>query len=107
MPIFKNTTDGILNSDLYSEVFERKGVKFLKIRRTKDLSTVRDVEVEVSAEHVWSQGDSLYKLSLRFFGSIENWWVIGLVNKKPTDAHYKIGDIVYIPSEVNRIKGAL
>ena len=107
MPKFKNDQEGILSSDLYSEVFERKGRKFLKIRRTKDLSVIRGIEIEVSTEHIWSYGDSLHKLSNKFYGTNENWWIIGLLNKKPTDGHYKIGDIVYIPRDINKIKGEL
>lgn len=107
MPIYNEKTNAILNNQLYSEVFERKGVKFLRIRKTKDLSSVRDVEIDLKAEHVWSYGDSLHKLSLKYYNSSENWWVIGMVNKKPTDSHFKIGDIVYIPRDPGVIRGGL
>ena len=107
MPSYTDDRNAILDSDIYSGIFERKGVKFLEIRRTKDFTSLRRVEVEVVDEHIWTKTDSLYKLSNRYFGSYDNWWVIALVNKKPTDGHYSIGDVVYIPSDVNLIKEAL
>ena len=107
MPKFLSDESSILDNLLYSEVYERKGRKFLTIRRTVDFSTYQDLEVEISREHLWSFGDNLAKLSVSAYGSIDNWWVIGLVNKKPTDAHYKIGDVVYIPTSPTSIKERL
>lgn len=48
-------------------------------------------------EHIWSRGDRLYKLAHRYYKNKDLFWVISLFNKKPTDADYKYGDIVYIP----------
>jgi hypothetical protein len=107
MPSYTNDKNAILSADIYSEVFERRGVKFLNIRRTKDFSVLRTVQVEVASEHIWTKTDSLHKLANKYFGSYDSWWVIAIVNKKPTDAHYSIGDIVYIPSEINVVKEAL
>tara|TARA_B100000287_G_C20093023_1_gene567218 strand:+ start:118 stop:447 length:330 start_codon:yes stop_codon:yes gene_type:complete len=106
MPSYINDANAILNSDIYSEVFERKGVKYLRIRRTKDFSSLRGVEVEIAGEHVWTNTDSLFRLANEFLGSYDNWWVLALINKKPTDAHFTVGDIVFIPSDVSRIKEA-
>ena len=46
----------------------------------------------------WTFGDSLYKLSYQYYNTIEFWWVIALVNNKPTDAHFKFGDMITIPA---------
>jgi len=48
-------------------------------------------------EHIWSHGDKLYKLAYRYYGNSNSFWIIGLFNNKPTDSHYKYGDIVIIP----------
>lgn len=103
MPKLNSDQEGILNSQLYSEVFEKKGRKFLKIRRSKDFSGVRGIELEISAEHIWSYGDSLFKISNKYYNTTQNWWALGLINKKPTDAHFKIGDVVLIPRNISRI----
>jgi len=107
MTKYKNDINSILKSDLYSEVFEKKGVKFLRIRRTKDFSPLRTVEVEIRTEHIWTKTDTLFRLSNQYFGSYDNWWIIALVNRKPTDGHFSIGDVVLIPTDTSLIKEAM
>ena len=107
MPKYPNETTGILDEQSYSHVFERKGVKFLRIRRTKDLSPLQNLEVEIMAEHVWAKTDRLHRLSMKYYNGPNFWWVIGLVNKKPTDGHYSIGDVVYIPARPQIVKESL
>lgn len=97
MPVYKNDAKALLDNDLYSEVFERKGVKFLKIRRTKDFTPLSGLELEVLEEHIWTKTDNLLKLSYKYYNTTEFWWAIGILNAKPTDAHFSIGDIVMIP----------
>ena len=60
------------------------------------------MEFEVLEEHVWSKSDSLIKLANRFYNNSTMWWTIGIINGKPTDAHYKIG-ILFIPLKPNKI----
>ena len=107
MPRYLKDLTGILNSDLYFNIFEKKGRKFLKIRRTVSFKNLQETEVDVLTEHIWAKEDKLFKLSMRYYGTIDFWWVIGLVNKKPTDGHFKIGEIVYIPNKPSTIVGAL
>jgi len=98
MPSISKNRAAILSSDLYFEVFERKGVKFLRIRRTSTFDRLQGHEFDVSSEHSWTKGDSLLKLSHKYYGDTKFWWVIGLLNSKPTDAHFSIGDVTYIPA---------
>ena len=98
MPIYSKNNTGTLSNDLYFDVFQRKGVKFLKIVRSTKFDKLVGQEFDVQDEHIWSKGDSLQKLSNRYFGEYKYWWVIGVINSKPTDAHFQIGDRVYIPS---------
>ena len=35
--------------------------------------------------------------SYLYYNDSKYWWTIALTNSKPTDAHFSIGDIVYIP----------
>tara|TARA_R100000030_G_scaffold70862_1_gene54483 strand:- start:670 stop:996 length:327 start_codon:yes stop_codon:yes gene_type:complete len=107
MPKLPSDRNAILNEQLYHDVFTKKGVKFLRIRRTADLSPLQGVEMEVIAEHVWGKSDKLHLLSLKYYGRVDFWWVIGVVNKKPTDGHFKIGDVVYIPSSPQMVKELL
>lgn len=51
-------------------------------------------------KHIWSKGDRLFKISARYYGQTKYWWLIGLWNSKPTDAHYSYGDVIEIPFPV-------
>ena len=97
MPKFLNDQEAILDSDLYFSVFEKKGVKFIRLRRTKNFKSLTSVDIEVKNEHTWGHGDNLGKLSQKFYGTLEYWWVIAILNGKPTDAHCSIGDVLFIP----------
>ena len=99
MPKYPNHNQAILSNDLYFSIMEKKGLKFLKIKRTKTFEKVQGLELEIQTEHVWTKTDTLISLSRKFYGSNDYWWVLGMVNKKPTDAHYSIGDILYVPED--------
>ena len=102
MPIYKNNKIAVNKSPLYDEIFEKRGLKKINQYRTMPFSGL-DVDTIMVSEYVWRAGDSLQKLSRMFYKTYDYWWVIGFVNKKPTDAHYKMGDTVYIPSNPSYI----
>ncbi len=45
----------------------------------------------------WGATDKLYNIADTYYGSPEMWWVIAWFNQKPTEAHFKVGDIYYVP----------
>lgn len=47
--------------------------------------------------HVWKIGSRFYKLAAEHYGDPRLWWIIAYFNKRPTDGHAKIGDVIYIP----------
>jgi nucleoid-associated protein YgaU len=51
----------------------------------------------------WKRGVSLSKIAAKQYGDPKLWWVIAWYNKKPTDAHYKLGDKVYVPKPLETI----
>jgi len=103
MPKYPNNDNAIINSDTYSEVKVNRGIKVLRIVRTKTFEDLQGQEFDILAEHVWNVSDKLFKISQKYYGSTEFWWIIGILNGKPTDAHYSIGDVVNIPSKPNQI----
>lgn len=48
---------------------------------------------------VWSINSRMHKYAYDVMGSSTLWWIIALVNKKPTDSHWKVGDVVYVPTK--------
>ena len=107
MPKYPNNNDAILTDSTHFSLLERRGRKFVKFKRTQMFDKLSNLELEVVEEHLWAKNDKLFRLSLRYYGTIQYWWVIGVVNKKPTDAHYSIGDVVYIPKDPGAVVEAL
>lgn len=52
----------------------------------------------------WKKGSALWKLAAQYYNNrSELWWVIAQFNQKPTDHHFIIGDIVYIPMPLDKV----
>ena len=87
------------NIEHYDKKLEDRGIKKALIHRTVDFSNLKDVRIQILDEIEWTVGTTLHRLAVRYYGTGEFYWVIGLVNNKPTDAHYEIGDVIIIPGE--------
>ena len=97
MAKYKNQKIGTLRDSSYKRIFEKRQVDFIKIRRTITFEDLKRVNINIIDTREWRVGDALHRLSYEFYGRIDYWWVIALVNNKPTDAHFTIGDIIKIP----------
>ena len=51
----------------------------------------------------WGSTDKLYNIADEYYGSPEYWWVISWFNQKPTEAHFKVGDIYYVPQPLSDV----
>ena len=51
MAKYYNDLIAILDDDLYFEMFEKRGVKFLKIVRSKDFYPLSGLELKIKKEH--------------------------------------------------------
>tara|TARA_R100001509_G_scaffold22745_2_gene12021 strand:+ start:2313 stop:2639 length:327 start_codon:yes stop_codon:yes gene_type:complete len=107
MPKYKNEKIARLDSEEYREIFDNKGVKFLNIRRTMNFADIKDEQYQIQSEHIWSTGNTLFRLSYLYYNTYNFWWVIALVNNKPTDAHYSLGDVVLIPADPYAIANSM
>lgn len=61
---------------------------------------------EISAElsldtATWQVGTRMDKIAGQFYGDSTLWWLIAWFNKKPTEGHWKIGDLIYIPQPLS------
>ena len=45
----------------------------------------------------WQVGTRMDKLAGEYYGDSSLWWLIAWFNKKPTEASWSAGDIIYIP----------
>ena len=96
----------IVNDDeMYDETFRDRGVK--QIRQYESLamyypSTEEMANISYETRR-WQIGDRLYKLASEFYGNPQYWWVIAQFNQKPTESHFKVGDIYYIPVSIEQV----
>jgi|TARA_R110000822_G_scaffold8302_2_gene32835 hypothetical protein len=97
MPIYQDSLVTTNNTTLYKKMLKDRGVLSIKQFRTKYFNKI-DMSQIPNTEYVWRKNDKLIRLSNRFFGTKDYWWIIGYFNQKPTDAHYETGDVLYIPS---------
>jgi len=97
--LFKN------GAPIYFHLLEERGVPYIQQYATPIMEKItqpRYDRLAVSSQK-WTAGDRLYKLAAKHYGSSNLWWVIARFNNKPTEAHFKLGDTVYIPFPLETI----
>jgi len=90
---FKNT------NPLYENIFEDRGARFIHQYGTQTFRALTQAEYNslVVEETFWQPGDRLEKIASRVYGNATYWWVLARFNQKPTDAHWRTGDVVRVP----------
>jgi|TARA_R110002110_G_scaffold193331_1_gene401910 hypothetical protein len=110
-------TDVIYNDDTgYQQEFKHRfGRETLnEIQKINELPHFETIELKYPtlkqltlmsppANHIWGIGDRYYKLADKYYGSAEYWWIIAWFNKKPTENHIKVGDVVLVPTPLMEI----
>jgi hypothetical protein len=64
---------------------------------TEEIAELQIVEV------IWASNSRLYKMANQYYNDPALWWVIAMFNQKPTEAHFKLGEIVYIPLPLEKV----
>lgn len=102
MPIYYNDEEKIIFKKNLLELLDSRGLEEIRYLRNKKFSRKILTKEYSTIDHIWSHGDKLYKLAYQYFGDRDLFWIIGLFNNKPTDSHFRYGDIVYIPNDYIR-----
>ena len=87
------------DSEEYSVFLKKRGlqsVQHLSTMKLYELETYEKARLQV-VKHVIEFGDRMFKLSHKYYGDTQYWWLIAWYNKRPTDFHLKPGDTVEIP----------
>lgn len=109
MARYTNRRNIIINSrndELFREHLENRGREGVSLYSSPNNRQILTPEQRASFQYrayVWRMGDKLRKLSADFYGDSYFWWVIGWFNMKPTDAHWKAGDTVYVPEKLEEV----
>jgi len=94
----RNRSKAKNSNDQYKDIFDEKGVKFIEQFRTPSLKKIPDLLP--TFDYVWKQGDQYWSLSYKYFGNRKYWYVIALLNNKPTESHVSIGETIKIPYDI-------
>ena len=92
-------------NELYSEHFIKRGVDYIDQYTTPTLvhPTAPQIKNLNIMHHPWTHGDKYYKLAHRYYKDPAMWWVLAWFNKKPTESHVKLGEILYVPTPLNEV----
>tara|TARA_R100000008_G_C3462557_1_gene104945 strand:- start:39 stop:377 length:339 start_codon:yes stop_codon:yes gene_type:complete len=98
---------GIISNDhpMYRKMREGRGLNFVRQYTTPEFRFPTNEEMSelVSIAHLWKTGDRYWKLASRYYDDAELWWVIAWYNKKPTEGHVRVDDIIYIPTPIEKV----
>jgi nucleoid-associated protein YgaU len=93
------------NLDQFKEHFDKRDIKFIMQYVTPKFGHINQdsmINLQIYT-HIWKGNDKLYKLAHEHYNDSKLWWVIAWFNKKPTESHFKIGDKVFIPKNLNKL----
>ena len=92
----------INDTEQYRSVFEDRGVRNITQYATPE-KVAYEEDVYDSIDYVlytWTFGDMYWRLSTRFFGDPQYWYVIAAFNERPTESHNRVGDVLKIPTNL-------
>lgn len=95
----------INNDERYEQLFRDRRVNFIRHYKTPNLKSIGETddfsfqEVEI----VWASGQKFWRLSQKYYGSPELWWVIAWYNLTPTEHHVSNGSIIRVPFPLQRV----
>jgi len=90
---------------IYETVRKEKGVKSIE---QYDTTTIKYPSVSqmmnlTVINHRWRMGDRFYKLANAYYKDPSFWWVIAQFNKKPTEFGIEYGDLVMVPTPLEKV----
>ena len=104
MSRYRQRPTGINDYEQYDKMHKERGVRRIELYRTPifkyfDEDDIREVDY---INYVWKSGDSFWKLAKKYLNSPKNWWVVAAFNKKPTEAHVELGEVIKIPTSLTQ-----
>ena len=102
---YDNVEEFANNNQIYKTILKDRGVKQIVQYGTRNLKfpTGEQITELNILSHTWKYGDRYYRLAHEHYGDPNLWWVIAFFNQKPTEAHYTIGDTIYIPNDYTQV----
>tara|TARA_Y100000593_G_C4044270_1_gene206659 strand:- start:83 stop:442 length:360 start_codon:yes stop_codon:yes gene_type:complete len=92
--LFTNTDPGYVES-----IFDKRDVQQILQYNTARFyyPTIQERQAMSMTPKIWTSTSRLYNLAATVYGDSRLWWVLAWFNQKPTEAHFKVGDVYYVP----------
>ena len=92
----------INDKEQYDKMFEKRGVRQVIQYRSPSAKNISDEELaSIECFNVsWYSGLSFEKLASEFYGDPTHWWVIAGFNRKPTESHVEMGEVIRVPKSL-------
>jgi nucleoid-associated protein YgaU len=90
----------------YQEYMNERGIKKIRQYSTPKMKYPKPEAIANEIQritHIWKSKDMYWKLAAKHYGDSHLWWVIAWFNKKPTESHCKLGDIIHIPMPLETV----
>jgi len=102
MSRYKDSRIAVNNNEMYSDLFEERGVKKITQFRSFSFKKIpQEVLDSIQTEsYVWKYGDTFSSLASKYYADSKMWWIIAGYNRKPTESLLKIGDTIKIPLSI-------
>tara|TARA_B100002019_G_C21265605_1_gene599246 strand:+ start:1180 stop:1512 length:333 start_codon:yes stop_codon:yes gene_type:complete len=103
MSRYNTRSQAINDKEMYDKLFEKRGIKRINQYRSPTASNTPDEDLAAIECHqvVWRIGTTFEKLAEEYYGDFKQWWVIAGFNRKPTEQHCSLGDIIKIPKDIS------
>ena len=102
MSRYKKRAKAVNDNEMYDKLFEKRGIrKIIQYRSPTAINIPQEVLDSIDTyEYTWSYGDFFWRLAAQYYGDPKLWWVIASFNRKPTEGHVKLGEVIYIPKNL-------
>lgn len=102
---YEDSELAVNTNEIYQKALQERNVKKINQYRTQTLKYPSEEERAelVIGRHVWSATDKFWRLSEKFYGDPQYWWVIAFYNKKPTELDVESGEIIFIPTPLDQV----
>jgi len=106
---YANRFIAINREDMYSKLFENRGVKGIRQFTTAimEMPSAEELMNITVLNHVWKVGDHYWKLAEKHYGDATLWWIIAFYNNRPTEAHLTFGTVIQIPTPLDAVLSAI
>ena len=94
------TRQTVLNNNAaYKKILDERHLPYIEHYRSPVMRypTVKQMQALSIDKHVWTAGDKYWKFAESAYGDPSLWWVLAWFNKKPTESHFKAGDMILVP----------